>query len=118
MSYSHAFDFAMPVGTVVVAVRGGVVSCATGAMVAVRHADGTRGIYRHLSSNSVPVGANIVARQSIGTSGSEGGIPHLHFEVVRGVRGALQSWPIRFNDGSAGGYVPVAGRYYGEGEPR
>ncbi len=113
----YAFDFAMPVGTVVLAARSGVVTCANGATVAIRHPDGTHGTYRHLSSDSVSVGATVAVSQRIGESGSDGGIPHLHFSVVRGIRGALQSLPIRFNDGSDQGYVPVSGQYYGARKP-
>ena len=96
----YAVDFAMPVGTPVVAARGGVVIDVTlrhteggydvkfldkANTVAVVHDDGTVAEYAHLSPGSelVKVGQRIVAGDLLGYSGSTGysSGPHLHFIV-------------------------------------
>ena len=36
-----------------------------------------------------------------------------HFQVLTSKGGATESVPIRFDDGSEAGFVPVEGSYYG-----
>jgi murein DD-endopeptidase MepM/ murein hydrolase activator NlpD len=136
-SYSHqgpsryAFDFTMPWGTPVLAARGGVVVAvrddarASRAMrrlydkanaVEVLHADGTIATYAHLQRGAlVEVGQRVVAGERVGLSGDTGFStgPHLHFMVWR--RTADLQWttvPIRFDDGSAAGFLPRTGLAY------
>lgn len=132
--YQHAFDFAMPVGTEVRAARGGeVVRVVDGFteggpqkglaeranVVVVLHEDGTFALYAHLSPG-IPVepADRVEAGDPLGKSGNTGATrgPHLHFSVLRlDGDGKPESLPIRFDDGSPEGYVPVAGLSYGAG---
>ena len=111
--FRYAFDFEMPVGSVVLAARKGRVTCATAGTVALRHPDGTYGVYRHLSHPGVRSGESVATGAPIARSGSDGGVPHLHFQVLTSRGGASESVPIRFDDGSEAGFVPVEGSYYG-----
>ncbi|HTQ30749.1 MAG TPA: M23 family metallopeptidase [Opitutaceae bacterium] len=98
----YAYDFAMPVGTVVCAARDGVVvgvrqgsdvggptpafrNC--GNYVIIRHRDGTYAEYVHLKKNGalVALGSDVRAGQPIAISGATGFTsgPHLHFAVFR-----------------------------------
>ena len=98
----YAVDFAMPVGTPIVAARAGVVIDATlrhqeggydvrfldkANTVAIAHEDGTVAEYAHLSFGSpfVRVGQRVAAGDLIGYSGNTGysSGPHLHFIVSR-----------------------------------
>lgn len=103
--FSHkniaALDFAMPVGTPVLAARGGVIYSFkddsneggpfTGYknkanFIIIKHDDGSFGCYWHLQKNGVVVKKGTVAPgQLIGYSGSTGFVlrPHLHFSVKR-----------------------------------
>jgi murein DD-endopeptidase MepM/ murein hydrolase activator NlpD len=100
---AYAYDFAMPVGSPVRAMRAGTVlrtrlpspagspchdggdsSCANYAnTVEVRHADGTVGLYMHLSSLSVSKGSAVAQGDVLGASGNSGWStgPHLHVQV-------------------------------------
>lgn len=110
----YAFDFVMPTGAPVLAARGGTVACAGQGAVFVRHADGTFGLYLHLSRSAVAAGQRVEAGARLGESGSPGGIPHLHFSVVRiDASGQIETLPIRFADGTPEGFTPVQGQYYG-----
>jgi len=87
-------DLAAPVGRPVVAASGGQVAYADwdgryGLKVEVRHADGTRTVYAHLSTIAVTVGDPVNAGDVIGQVGSTGHStgPHLHFEVRRPPQG-------------------------------
>ena len=99
----YAYDFAMPVGTSVRAIRGGVVhrvrivstpgsacyngggsSCANYAnTVEVRHSDGTIGLYMHISRSTVSTGQTVSQGQEVAKSGNTGWStgPHLHLQV-------------------------------------
>ena len=129
---SQAFDFQMPVGTPVLAARPGkVVRVADGFTqggpvqslaakanaVMVLHDDGTFAEYVHLSPGAaVKVGDTVKVGDRIGKSGNTGFTtgPHLHFSVLRMADdGEVETVPIRFDDGSRDGVLPVAGEYYG-----
>lgn len=96
----HAYDFAMPIGALVTAARGGEVIAveeghrddldvgddAKTNQVMVLHADGTVAVYRHLMQGGVLVdmGELVSQGQAIGRSGNTGtpaGVAHLHFDV-------------------------------------
>jgi murein DD-endopeptidase MepM/ murein hydrolase activator NlpD len=128
----HAFDFAMPVGTPVLAARDGTVirvvdhfteggpqrsMMGKANVVLVQHADGTWASYAHVSPGAlVKQGDAVKAGDVLAKSGNTGysTAPHLHFEVMRlGDTGAPESVAIRFDDGSPAGFVPVPGSYYG-----
>ena len=93
-----AYDFAMPLGSIVVAAREGAVvdvkeDVADDAhtrhlnYVVIRHDDGTAGFYAHLQHDGalVEVSDEVVQGQEIGLSGATGrtGGPVLHFGVYR-----------------------------------
>jgi hypothetical protein len=103
-----AIDFAMPIGTVITASRGGTVvqveeSGVDGDfpnnLVVVDHGDGTFAQYMHLTENGalVSIGATVSSGDTLGHSGATGlaGYPHLHFVVSGG------DWPWPY------GSVPV-----------
>lgn len=113
----HAYDFRMPVGTLVRAARAGVVagtradSTVSGAnpafkqcanYVIVRHADGTYAEYLHLSTGGVlvKVGDAVTVGQPLARSGNIGYStnPHLHFCVFRVIDGTRrETLPVRFH---------------------
>ncbi|MEU5894675.1 MULTISPECIES: M23 family metallopeptidase [Streptomyces] len=81
-------DLAVPSGTAVYAVGGGVVvlarwSGAYGKAVTVRMPDGHYAVYGHLSRIRVRKGARVRAGTRLGNSGSTGRAtgPHLHLEI-------------------------------------
>lgn len=109
----YAFDFAMPVGSLVSAARGGVVGYVVNKYnkggndaklmeksnrIMICHDDGTVAAYAHLKKDGafVEVGDIVYAGQVIGLSGNTGytTFPHLHFVVLIGER----SIPIRFRN--------------------
>jgi murein DD-endopeptidase MepM/ murein hydrolase activator NlpD len=107
----YAIDISMPVGTPVIASRGGVVVKTenrqsgrgrdpSGNFVRVLHADGTMAVYLHLSQGSVRVREGERVRQGtqLGLSGNTGNStgPHLHFVVQRNTGMGLVSIPFRF----------------------
>lgn len=130
-----AYDFAMPIGTEVLAARPGVVvelrehwldSDRTGGhenMVSLRHDDETISLYLHLRhegvvpemGDSVPMGGLLGYS---GNTGDSGGFAHLHFQVC--LRGGMCSWktgeytlPVNFRNAlgpldSRGGLLPGA----------
>lgn len=105
---THAIDFALPLGTPVLAAREGRVLsmwhrstwCYQGLdpnignnppimstnLVIVDHQDGTNAIYSHLNGDQVvEIGQEIKAGQQIAFTGESGWIaevPHLHFQVM------------------------------------
>ncbi|MEP2937261.1 MAG: M23 family metallopeptidase [Gilvibacter sp.] len=92
----YAIDFAMPIGELITAARGGTViyveqSGADGGfpnnLVVVKHNDNTFAQYMHLTQNGalVSVGQNVAQGTQLGYSGATGlaGYPHLHFVVTQ-----------------------------------
>ncbi len=99
----YAYDFGMPVGSEIVAMRSGTVhrvrnvsrpgdscyggggsACANYAnTVEIKHTDGTIGLYMHLQRGTVSVGQQIRQGDKIGVSGNSGWStgPHLHVQV-------------------------------------
>jgi murein DD-endopeptidase MepM/ murein hydrolase activator NlpD len=131
-----SFDFAMPVGSRVLAAREGVVSrvrdgserggldpafAGTENDVMVLHADGTIGTYVHLRKGiEVREGQRVAPGDRIGYSGATGygAGPHLHFAVMRRTGTVrIESVPIRFGVGSPVGFVPQEKQFYG-GHPK
>jgi murein DD-endopeptidase MepM/ murein hydrolase activator NlpD len=111
----YAVDFAVPVGTPVLAARDGVVMQAESGFdtagldsaryggranyIRIVHDDGTMAVYAHLKPDGVlvRVGQRVRAGQQIGLSGNTGYTtgPHLHFavQVNRGMR--IESLPFQ-----------------------
>ena len=84
-------DYPMPEGTPVSLTKGGVVTRSEingsltsgyGNLVEIRHPDGSKSVYAHLSNRKVGVGDKVNPGAVIGNVGSTGGStgPHLHFE--------------------------------------
>lgn len=103
----NGVDFAVPVGTPVMAADGGRVVGSSfdgsgyGELVKIGHEWGTS-YYAHLSEQQVRVGDEVTAGQVIGLSGNTGNStgPHLHFEIRpdgvgrgNGYNGAVDPWP-------------------------
>ncbi len=88
----HAgIDLANSIGTPIYAVSDGVVieagpAAGYGALVKLRHADGTVTLYGHVNTTLVGVGQRVMAGDQIATMGNRGNStgPHLHFEVLLG----------------------------------
>lgn len=86
-------DFAVPIGTSVMAAHGGTVvkaggngagdGPAYGNAIVIKHANGTYSQYAHLSRIDVRVGQAVSTGQHIALSGNTGNSsgPHLHFEI-------------------------------------
>jgi len=94
--WRYGYDFEMPTGTIVTAARAGIVVHARdGAqdgdrsntkLITVEHADGSVGVYSHLTLNGVlvTVGQSVLAGDTIGLSGetgNTGGLPQRHFSL-------------------------------------
>lgn len=126
-----AFDFSMGSGTPMLAMKPGVVShlyagtrpgdacydgggreCINAAnYVGLRHADGTRTHYLHLSRVDVSLGQVLAQGEPLGASGSTGWStgPHAHVERQEDCATAFcQSLPMEFGDVSGG--VPTQGQ--------
>ena len=90
--YHTGVDFAVPVGTDVIAVADGVIEPANwGAAYGtqlVQKVDGGWVIYAHLSKALVKPGDKVKKGQHIGESGNTGNSsgPHLHFEMRDNIR--------------------------------
>jgi hypothetical protein len=100
---AYAFDFAVPLGTPLVAIASGTVThtfdgtqpgdpCYSGGgsecfeyanYVTLRHADGTKSTYRHLQQVLVRVGEVVGLGQAVGLSGSTGWSTGRHAHVMR-----------------------------------
>ncbi len=88
-TYHKGVDWAVPVGTAVMASSAGVVTRAGwgsgyGYCVYIQHADGRSTRYGHLSKVLVSVGQSVSQGQRIALSGNTGVStgPHLHFEIL------------------------------------
>jgi murein DD-endopeptidase MepM/ murein hydrolase activator NlpD len=121
----YAIDLVVPVGTPVLAARGGVVMQVESGfdragqdrekfaeranLIRILHDDGTMALYAHLQENGVyvRVGDRVSLGQQIGVSGNTGysSGPHLHFcvQVNRGMK--LASIPFRMV--GPGGYLSL-----------
>ncbi len=132
----YALDFPMPWGTPILASRGGVIVEVINDMVAsgtrtgefekdnrvvIEHRDGTFAIYAHLRHGGpARVGQRVRQGDLIGLSGDTGFStgPHLHFEVFKLRRdGKRKTIPVKFWNGTARGFTPVAGLVYKPGCP-
>jgi len=93
-SHKHSGqDFAVPIGTNVMAVHGGTVvkaggngagdGPAYGNAIVIKHSNGKYSQYAHLSRIDVHVGQTVSTGQHIALSGNTGNSsgPHLHFEI-------------------------------------
>jgi murein DD-endopeptidase MepM/ murein hydrolase activator NlpD len=116
-SSTYAVDFVMPIGTHVLAARGGtVIEVASdfyeagvnaaldgprANVVRVLHDDGTMSLYGHLNWNSIRVvpGQRVERGEYLADSGNTGFStgPHLHFVVQRNRGGAIVSVPVEFS---------------------
>ncbi|MGB5335387.1 MAG: M23 family metallopeptidase [Woeseiaceae bacterium] len=125
----YAIDIAMPVGTDVLAARGGVVFDVVGTnfrggtnreehlhaanIVRILHDDGTFAVYAHLNWNSIRVtpGQRVQTGQYIADSGNTGfsSGPHLHFAVQRNAGMRIEAVPVAFEGPSSRSIVPATG---------
>ena len=125
----HAVDMAMPIGTDIVAARGGVVfdvasNNFTGGLdperdgpnanvVRILHDDGSYAIYAHLNTNSIRVKPGDVVQRGeyIADSGNTGfsSGPHLHFAVVVNAGMEIHSVPVVFMGPNQTAVVPRTG---------
>ena len=123
-----AYDFAMPVGTEVRAVRGGEVVFVIVShdghglrrpnnRLVIRHEDGTLGHYLHLKKGGsrVKVGDLVKQGQVLAASGHVGRsmIPHLHFHVTDSSR--KSTLPITFSDVGKDAGIPRMFKTYTSG---
>jgi murein DD-endopeptidase MepM/ murein hydrolase activator NlpD len=129
---AFAYDFAVPLGTPIVAAADGVVSYVHDGergcggvelfmkanLLVIDHADGSATQYAHLSTIGVKKGDTVRAGQVIGTSGDTGYsqcLPHLHFARQFQGGALTQSVPVyfqgyegkQFHDGDV--VTPLAG---------
>lgn len=127
--FSHSgyeLDFVMPVGSLVLASRGGVVSgvvdvwsescplqkdCANN-YISIDHLDGTWGEYLHIKKGGacVEIGQTIAQGDGIALSGNVGIslLPHVHFSVA----GNVVEPPVFADIDSRGSGIPVPAVYY------
>jgi len=134
-SEQYSYDFDMAIGTPVVAARAGIVEhvetshfdgdvAVTGSdnYIVIRHDDGTRALYGHLTheGSSVTVGQQVAQGMTIGASGNTGntgGFRHLHFSVhacdpVTGGSAACVTQPVTFRNADPNpGRLVTDGRY-------
>ena len=125
----YAVDFAMPVGTDIVAARDGVVFDVASTnfkggpdedqyadlanLVRILHDDGTFAVYAHLNWNTIRVrpGDRVTAGQYIADSGNTGFTsgPHLHFAVQRNLGMRIESLPVTFRGADGQPVQPETG---------
>ena len=118
----YALDFAVPVGTPVLAARDGVVMQSQGGFhghgldrardagranyIRILHEDGSMALYAHLAKAGVlvDIGQRVEAGQRIGLSGNTGysSAPHLHFAVQVNRAMQLEAIPFRMPAVQAG----------------
>lgn len=89
-SYHNGADMAAPTGTPVYASMSGTVEIATwhksyGNYVVIRHSNGYKTLYAHLSAITTSVGEKVTQKDMIGKVGSTGYStgPHLHFTAYK-----------------------------------
>ncbi len=121
----YAVDIVMPVGTPVLAARGGIVMDVEDDFhggkqteryldranrIRIMHNDGSMAVYAHLQPNSARIhkGSRVPSGAWIANSGNTGfsSGPHLHFVVQMNVGLALESLPFRFHQPSGGSMTP------------
>ncbi len=126
----YAYDIMMPVGTNIVAARGGRVTrviehnsdddhtFGNENHLVIEHEDGTFGFYVHFMQDGIDVNVNDQVNQGdvvgkIGTSGSIGPslTPHLHFELVSTFE-PITSLPVTFANTTAHPNGLVTGHIY------
>jgi murein DD-endopeptidase MepM/ murein hydrolase activator NlpD len=133
---AYAWDFCMPIGTPILAARGGTVVAVRqnsniggwGAKfaddanyVVIDHGDGTSGLYMHLMLNGARVraGDTVQTGQLIAYSGNTGwtSAPHLHFMVMKTAPDDYytQSVPVLFTDVATNGGLPLEDSDYVSG---
>lgn len=125
----YAVDIAMPVGTDVLAARGGIVfevissnyrggldwgkHLRAANIVRILHDDGTYALYAHLNWDSIRVrpGDRVRAGQYIADSGNTGfsSGPHLHFAVQQNIGMGIVALPIAFRGPDSRGVEPASG---------
>lgn len=132
------YDFLMPIGTPIVAARGGVVIrsddshvdgqvAATGLdnYLVIRHDDGTFALYGHFTREGVVVEAGMAVSAGVvvgysGNTGNTGNKPHLHFSVstcdtFEFGTSACPTLPVNFRNADANPSGLLAGRGYRAG---
>lgn len=126
-SDKYAYDFVMPIGTAILAVRAGTVTeieesktdgngCASGDNhIYITHSDGTMARYVHLTQNGalVNVGDAVTQGQTIATSGNTGcsSGAHLHFQVDSDDSSRI-SIPVTFSNVGANVRGLITGKTY------
>ncbi len=125
----YSYDFTMPIGSSITAVRAGTVTqllesnvdgngCGVGRhnFVGVLHSDGTYAEYIHLTLNGVlvDVGQVVTQGQAIALSGNTGcsTAPHLHFQVWSKEGTGAETIPTTFSNTSPHPAGLQAGRSY------
>ncbi len=122
----YAVDIVMPIGTPILAARGGMVMdmeddfhgaaqkqryLARSNQIRILHADGTMAVYAHLQANSLRVreGTKVSRGQWIANSGNTGysSGPHLHFVIQLNAGMTLESLPFRFVTPLGGTMTPA-----------
>jgi murein DD-endopeptidase MepM/ murein hydrolase activator NlpD len=106
-------DIAGPIGTPILAPSDGVVievgpTADYGALVKLRHSDGTVTLYGHINTWLVSKGQRVMAGDQIATMGNRGNStgPHLHFEVLQNGSNRIDPVPWLAQRGlSPGSYV-------------
>ena len=125
----YAVDFAMPVGTNILAARDGIVFDVAATnygggpdqeryanlanLIRILHDDGTYAVYAHLKRNTIRVspGDRVAAGEYIADSGNTGfsSGPHLHFSLQRNTGMRVESLPVRFRTAHGSSAQPETG---------
>jgi murein DD-endopeptidase MepM/ murein hydrolase activator NlpD len=129
--WRYGFDFEIPRGEPILVARDGEVILVganfvefasashdgpppPSVQIHVLHADGTFAVYGHLEEVSVEEGMRVQVGSPLGIAKG----PKVHFSVLRNAGGGnFESLPIRFDDGTPEGVVPIAGQAYGGKRP-